>query len=114
MGRCNRSISKFPADREVVKSRTFSAKETAFSHEDVDYEDEYKGLDDMAVEDRVIPLLIAMENEEIPVLMGLFMGSWVDEIAVTAGIAGRILALGVVLGEWSQMCQPCNIRDQDD
>ena len=35
----------------------------------------------MTMNDRVIPLLVAMENEDIPVLTGVCMASGMDEIA---------------------------------
>ena len=63
MARYKRLISKFSADGGFVKGDMFSAKKSAFSHEDVDYEDEYKGLGDRAVKDRVVPLLVAMDYE---------------------------------------------------
>ena len=60
LGRYNRRISKYSPDGKVVKGGIFSAKKTICSHDDMDYEDEYKGLGDMAVKDRVILLLLAM------------------------------------------------------
>ena len=53
---------------QVVRGGIFEAKKTACSYEAMDNNDEYEGLGDIEVKDRVIPLLVAMENGDDAVL----------------------------------------------